>query len=202
MPHKIYQPAEDSYLLAEIVSDYLKKLSKKEKNNIKFLDMGTGSGIQAETCLKSGIPNKNIIAVDINPEPIRYIKNLNLGIKIIHSDLFSKILKNKETKFDLIIFNPPYLPEHKYDKLLDTTGGKHGDETIIKFIKQLKYYLAKNGVCFLLTSSLTPELKWKKQAKQNNLNIKKLATKNLFQERLYVWKITKTKRYIKILKSG
>ncbi|MBI2628989.1 methyltransferase domain-containing protein [Candidatus Pacearchaeota archaeon] len=191
MPNPLYEPAEDSYFLAEIISDYLKKLSKKEKDNIKILDMGTGSGVQSINCLKVGISNKNIFAIDINKEAIKHVKNLNLGIKTIKSNLFSKLPTNKNNKFNLIIFNPPYLPEDKYNNLPDTTGGKHGDEIIIKFVKQLSSYLEKNGVCFLLTSSLTPESRWKNEIKKQKLNVNKIKTKNLFQEKLYVWKITK-----------
>jgi release factor glutamine methyltransferase len=181
----IYQPAEDSYFLCEIISDYLIKLTENQRPKIKVLDMGTGSGIQTINCLKNKIKKQNITAIDINPDAIKETKKLK--IKSIKSDLFSKV--NKNSQFDLIIFNPPYLPEHKYDNQKDTTGGKKGDETIIKFIKQLNPHLSNNGVCFLLTSSLTPESAWKSEAKKQNLKIKLIASKNLFQEKLFIWKI-------------
>src|SRR3989338_462404 len=146
--------------------------------------MGTGSGIQLINCLKAGILKNNILAIDINKEAIK-----NFKIKTIKSNLFSKIPKNKKLKFDLIIFNPPYLPENKYDKLPDTTGGKKGDETFIRFIKQLNGYLTKNGVCFLLISSLTPDSDWLAEAKKQKLNVNKIKTKSLFQEKLYIWEI-------------
>ena len=50
-----YQPAEDSYFLAEIVSSYLSKIQENIKKEMKVLDMGTGSGIQAKTCIDNGI---------------------------------------------------------------------------------------------------------------------------------------------------
>ena len=112
---------------------------------------------------------------------------LTIGvINVVKSDLFEKL--NKKEKFNLIIFNPPYLPENKYDKLPDTTGGKKGDETIIRFIKNLKTHLKEKGVCFLLTSSLTPN-SWKKEIKKQKLKIKKVSEKSLFMEKLYVWEI-------------
>ena len=46
----IYQPAEDSYLLQETLKQYLKSKSK----NIKILDMGSGTGIQAKTARDLG----------------------------------------------------------------------------------------------------------------------------------------------------
>jgi len=120
----IYQPAEDSYLLQETIKDFLKDKNK----NIKILDMGSGSGIQAETCLN--LDFKNIFCADIDPEVIRYLKEK--GLNIIKSNLFSNISK----KFDLIIFNAPYLPEDERepeDIKLATTAGKKVMKLLLNF---------------------------------------------------------------------
>ena len=178
----VYNPEEDSYLLAESAKKYIFKLKSK---NIKILDLGTGSGFQSKNLIDLGIKKENITASDIDSSALNEAKEL--GVKTIKSNLFSKI----KEKYDLIIFNPPYLPEDKYDKRVDTAGGKKGDELILKFIKQLKNHLTKKGVCFLLTSSLTPEKNWKKIARLEKLNVKKIASKKLFFEELYIWKITK-----------
>jgi release factor glutamine methyltransferase len=173
----IYQPSDDSYLLASV----LKKYSK----NKKILDIGTGSGIQALTALKSGA--SFVIASDINPEAKDYLKEHN--IPFIHSDLFSSIID----KFDLIIFNSPYLPEDKREpssSALSTTGGKHGDETILKFLKQAKLHLNKNGIILLLLSSLTPKEKIKKLLNKLGFHHNVIASKKLFMETLYVWEIS------------
>jgi release factor glutamine methyltransferase len=174
---EIYQPAEDSYFLAEIVKKHLKD------KNIKICDMGTGSGFQSKNLISFGVPKQNILAVDLNPQAIKNAKSLGIPLKI--SDLFSNI----KQKFDLILFNPPYLPQDKFDKKIDTTGGKKGDEIISKFISQLFSHLNPLGSAFLLTSSMTPD-SWKKVAKINNLSFKKIATKNIFFEKLYIWEIT------------
>jgi release factor glutamine methyltransferase len=174
---EIYTPKEDSFFLAKQLEKFLKTKDK----NIKVLDMGTGSGILAETALKSGIHKKNILAVDINPEAVK--KLTARGIKSIHSDLFSEVKK----KFDLVVFNPPYLPQHRYDKEKDTTGGKKGDETIIRFLKQVNKYLKKDGAVLLLLSSLTPRKKIDKELQEQNLKKRKLAEKKLFFEKLEVW---------------
>ena len=91
----------------------------KHGTDIKLLDLGTGSGIQSKTALKAGVKKKNILASDINPEAL---KKLKPKFRTIKSDLFDKI-KTKD-KFDLIVFNPPYLPESKYDKEKDTKSGE------------------------------------------------------------------------------
>ena len=174
----MYLPKEDSYFLSEILADYLKDIPKKEKVKIKVLDMGSGSGIQAETMRKAGI--KNIFCCDIDKEAIKFVKGR--GFKAVHSNLFSKI----KNKFNLIVFNPPYLPESEYDKQKDTTGGILGDETILKFLKQAKKQLNKNGKIFLLFSSLTPQERIRQELKRQKLKIEKTYEKKLFFETIYI----------------
>lgn len=179
--NNVYQPAEDSYLLAEELSKIIKRI--RNPQNIKLLDMGSGSGIQAETCIKAGIKRENILAIDINEKAIEILKSK--GLKAINSNLFSNI--NKKERFNLIIFNPPYLPEDKHDKKRDTTGGKTGSETILRFLKQAKDHLTKNGRIITILSSLTNPKFIKRNAK--DYRIKQLARKRLFFEELYVWLI-------------
>lgn len=174
---EIYSPAEDSYLLSNILSKFVKN------KDIKALDMGSGSGIQGETLINLGIEQRNITLVDINSNAIKHLKKTFPQSKVIKSNLFSKV----KGKFDLVIFNPPYLPEDKFDKEKDTSGGKVGDETIIKFLKQLKKHLNNNGKCFLLTSSLTPMKNIKQEFK--NYKTKIIAHKKLFFEELFVYEI-------------
>lgn len=176
----MYAPSDDSYLLAETLKNYLK--NNKDKN-IKILDLGSGSGIQAETCRKLGF--NNITAIDIDGKAVSFLNEK--GIKAIKSNLFSNI--NKKIKLDLIIFNPPYLPENKYDKEKDTTGGKKGYETIIKFLKQAKRHLNKNGEILLLFSSLSKPKIIKREAKNMGYGMELLATKKLFFEELFVYLI-------------
>ncbi|MBI3623941.1 methyltransferase [Candidatus Pacearchaeota archaeon] len=174
---EIYPPSKDSYLLVEVLKKYVK--NKK----IKALDMGSGSGIQAESLINIGIKKENMTIVDINPKAIVHLKTQFPKSQVIKSNLFEKV----KGKFDLIVFNPPYLPENKHDKEKDTSGGKKGDETILKFLKQLKKHLNKNGRCFLLTSSLTPMERIKQEFK--NYKVKQVAKKKLFYEELTAWEI-------------
>ncbi|MBI2106380.1 methyltransferase [Candidatus Woesearchaeota archaeon] len=172
----MYEPDEDSFLLVKQV----KKLAKDKK----VLDMGTGFGILAETALESGA--KDVLAVDIDEEVIEFVKSK--GIKVKTSDLFSNI----DEKFDLIIFNPPYLPE---DELEDfeirnvTTGGKEGYEIIERFLIDAKKYLNKNGEILIVFSSLTNKEKVDSILNENKYKFKCLETKKMFFEELYVYLI-------------
>ena len=81
----VYSPAEDSYLL----SSQLIKILKNKNKNIKILDMGAGSGIQAKTCLKLGF--NNILCVDIDKQSIKSLKKTK-----IKNSQFRLILKHKK----------------------------------------------------------------------------------------------------------
>jgi release factor glutamine methyltransferase len=100
----VYEPAEDSFLVA----DYLAQVVKK--GDI-VLDVGTGCGILAVVAARKA---KNVVATDINPHAVKCAKlnaktnRVNNKTDVRLGDLFKPIRKTE--KFDLIIFNAPYLP--------------------------------------------------------------------------------------------
>mgnify|MGYP003974967741 CR=1 FL=1 len=180
MIEQIYTPEKDSFLMKNVLKEKLPKLLKNTPN-LKFLEIGSGSGVQLETALKLGVKRKNIFACDINREATRHCKKL--GFNCVNSNLFQKI----KNKYDIIIFNPPYLPENENepeDSKLATTGGKNGGELINKFLKRAKQHLTKNGRIFLLTSSLTKKIDWQNYKKRKISNVK------IFFEELYMWELT------------
>lgn len=172
----VYQPEDDSYLMQTCVKKFVKP-------GMKVLDMGTGSGIQAETAFKLGAV---VHAVDKNPLAIKIVKNKLPKTEVYESDLFSNI----EEKFDLIIFNAPYLPNNKKDPDMALDAGPEGYEIIIKFLEEAKDYLEIGGKILLLFSSLSNKNIIEKAAKKDYVfeEIMQLA---MFFEKLYVYKFEK-----------
>ncbi len=178
---QIYEPAEDSYLLQKYVRKYAQG---------RVLDIGTGSGIQALAASKV-IDVREVIAIDINKEAIKQLQEkakLDKKIKPKFSNLFEKV----STKFDTIIFNPPYLPQDKgiTDKAL--YGGKKGYELSEKFFKQASQYLAPKGKILFLFSSLTNKDKIDQFIENNLLEAKLLEKIRIHFEDLFVYLIKKT----------
>ena len=175
----IYEPAEDSYLLSETLEKEVPSLLE-ENAELKVLEVGVGSGVQLKTLLHIGVKKENILGCDINPDAILHCKNL--GFNIIESDLFSEI----EGKFDLIIFNPPYLPKEKgedEESQLATTSGVKGSKLINKFLKKAGSFLTPNGEILLLISTFTKGINWRDYQKEI------LTGKKIFFEGLEVWRI-------------
>lgn len=175
----IYQPAEDSYLMSEHLEKIIPNLLS-ENSELKFLEIGVGSGINLKTVLKSGVKKENILGTDINPESVEHCKGL--GFDCVFSDLFD----NVEGKFDLIIFNPPYLPldeNEPSDSRRATTGGKKGNEIIIRFLEQAKNHLGPQGRIFLITSSLSESIDFSKFGYESV----KVGEMKLFFEKLILW---------------
>lgn len=174
----IYKPDSDSFLLENEVKKYAKGKS--------VLDIGSGSGILAKTALESGA--KSVLCNDIDSDAIKFLKRKEFNA--IQSDLFSNI----KGKFDLIVFNPPYLPrDYREDKesRLATTGGKRGDEIIVRFLGAVKRHLTKNGIVLIVISSLTPKRKILNLIRTKKMQRKIIARERFFMEKLDVWEIKK-----------
>lgn len=177
----IYQPAEDSYLMSRILKQQLPDLLI-ENPNLKFLEIGVGSGIHLQTASNTGVKKENIFSSDINPNSVDHCNIL--GFNCVYSDLFENI----KGKFNLIIFNPPYLPQdpkEPEESALITTGGIKGNEIILRFLKEAKDHLEKDGKIFLITSSISEDVDF------NDLGYKEkeLGCEKLFFERLCVWEL-------------
>ena len=191
---EIYEPREDSFLLAEQVKKYAKGI---------VLDLGTGSGIQALTAAeKKNV--KLVVGLDKSEKAVNYCKNRvkNKKIIFVQSDLFSSlkesiIKKNKNFKkikngFDTVIFNPPYLPEDLRLKDLTIYGGKKGYEILERFFSEVNNYLKPDGIILIVFSSLTKKDKVDGFVMNNLLEYRLLNKKHVFFEDLFVYLIEKT----------
>lgn len=123
----------------------------------KVLDVGTGTGALA-LAIKAAHPTAEIWASDLSTEALELAKENaalnNLDIQFVQSNL----LQNISDSFDLIISNPPYLPENdqldaqpevKYDPTLALYAGADGLALARPLAEQAEQHLNKNGVLLL-----------------------------------------------------
>ena len=139
----------------EIIIDNVLRLTKN-KNKLKILDIGIGSGCILLSILKE---KKNFYGtgIDISKKCINISKlnaiNLNLAnrLKLYKSD----VDKFNLGKYDLIVSNPPYINNYKlkyldkdvfdYEPKLALNGGLDGLSEIRKVIKKSSELIKKNG---------------------------------------------------------
>tara|TARA_Y100000310_G_C20671215_1_gene810409 strand:+ start:435 stop:1064 length:630 start_codon:yes stop_codon:yes gene_type:complete len=207
----IYDPEEDSFLLQKFVKKYAKGL---------VLDMGTGSGIQAVSAsenadlvigldinkdvikyCKRNIKNKNIHFFKSNlfevfEDNFFFYDKVENKIEVYNKKKVSdrekrRTLAKKQIKFDVIAFNPPYLPQELQERDERLEGGKKGYEVIAKFLNNVSNYLKKDGKVLLLFSSFTNKGKVDLLIKKNNLRFVELEKKHIFFEDLYVYYVAK-----------
>jgi len=172
-----YEPREDSFLMLEA-------LAESSLHGLRILDMGTGSGILAAYCARRGA---DVTASDIDLDAIRALQltsdRMGISIKLVTCDLFSEIPE----RFDIVVFNPPYLPSSTIgDRTTD--GGKHGTEVISRFLDEVTEHLVGNGRGMLVVSSLNdPEHLMMRHA---GLSFRRVRERSLFFERLFVLEAT------------
>jgi release factor glutamine methyltransferase len=148
---EVYDPSEDSFLFAE---------NLRVEQGARVLDMGTGSGILG---ILAATRASAVLEVDVNPYAIRCAKQnaaLNRvggNMAFLQGDLFAPL--GETAKFDLILFNAPYLPSEKDEE--ETwlgrawAGGANGREVIDRFIIQAPAHLERDGRILLLQSTLS-----------------------------------------------
>lgn len=199
----VYSFSEDSELLLKNVMEYIKE---NKISNANILEMGCGSGVLIYK-LATIFKNNNYFAIDIDPEAITETKQKTKdfeNIKVIKSDLFEELKKsdkknnknnkqNEKTTFDLIFFNPPYLPNDKEFNSIDIHGGKQGNEITLRFLEESTQFINEKSVIFIIVSSLSKPRTINKFLKKNLFFYDIVDQKSFFYETLYVYRIKQQK---------
>ncbi len=148
----VYAPSDDTFLM-------LRALERVRVSGKRVLEIGTGTGIIAIFIAKMGA---HVTAVDINPEAVKCAREnarMNkVALNVFESDLFERVPKNDP--FDIIVFNPPYLPEDEEDEneksqlSLAWKGGGSGIEVTKRFLEEAHARLTEKGEIYAVLSSL------------------------------------------------
>jgi len=166
------------------------------RNNLDILDMGCGQIALLGLYLKKLFPNSRVLSADIYDEFIENARQIaeenHLNIELLQSDLFSRI----HTRFDVITFNPPYVPvgfdrhDLAHDKI--RFSGIDGADLMRQFLKECGAHLKPQGVVFLgINCFYIPEKHCKDLIEQSGFQIDSTSRMKLNTSR--VFKIHKIK---------
>ena len=177
----VLSPRMETEELIYKVIEYIKSINK---NNIKILDLCTGSGIIGIT-LRKELESKSlkVVASDISEEALKVAKENAImneaEVKFIQSDIFENI----NEKFDIIVSNPPYIAYNdkitmednvlNYDPHLALFAEEDGMYFYREIVENAKEYLEEDGIVFF-------EIGYDQREK-----ILKLANENKFKAEVY-----------------
>jgi len=141
----VYEPAEDTFLLA----DHL-----RVREGERVLELGTGCGILAVLAAEQG---GRVVATDVSEAALRcawlnaWRHGVGDRVEFRRGELFSPVVSST---FDLILFNPPYLPEEGREDPR-WSGGRSGRRVLDPFLSELPFHLSPNGRALFVQSSLS-----------------------------------------------
>ena len=173
----MYAPSDDTFLLADCIIQY---------NGRWALEIGVGSGLLLD------ILQKNFTYVagsDIDLQALQQCKqqtsSSSSNVLLVCCDAGSAF---DIGKFDLIVSNPPYLPNDDNNNSLDPTvhGGPTGIEATVHFINSALPLLAGDGKLLIVISSFANSSALDKVVLENNMHKKVVKEKRLFYETLSI----------------
>ena len=152
-------PRPETEELVELAKIEIQNLKSKIQN-LKLLDIGTGSGIIPIT-LKKHFPYAEISAIDISEKALEIAKKNaefhQANIQFIQQDYLNTKL---EENYDIIISNPPYIGIEENIEIEDSVKGFEPNIALFsptsdalifykKIAKDGEKYLNENGMVFL-----------------------------------------------------
>jgi release factor glutamine methyltransferase len=139
-----------------VVEETLKISYELNRENLRILDVGTGSGA-ISIALASQLKDSTIVAVDSSMEALRIARRNAEKYELEERILFlcGNLLKPLSGKFDIVVSNPPYLSEAEFEGLPEEiqkfepkgalVSGRDGTECLRELIGNAKYCLESGG---------------------------------------------------------
>jgi len=166
---KVYEPAEDSFLLLDSLEKDQSYLAKRFHDQLAVVcELGPGSGIVTTFMMQNKMPSQNAIyfALDINPWAIQATEDTakrndcdRIYLEPIQSNLTSSL---RHSEVDVLLFNPPYVPAETIPDIPETkddidtwldlalVGGENGMKITQLVLDNLNSTLTANGVAYIL----------------------------------------------------
>jgi release factor glutamine methyltransferase len=160
--------------------------SKLVDRDWEVLDMGTGSGICAVFAAKHA---RRVVAVDINAAAVRcarinaQLNHLEHKIDLRHGDLFAPV---SGERFDLILFNPPFLRGAPRD---DRDRAWRSSDVAERFATDLGAHLKPGGSALVLLSTFGDGRVFLEEFYKQRFEISVLAERRFINERVTIFRL-------------
>lgn len=170
----VYDPGEDSFMLLEAALDEVRA-------GEHVLEVGAGTGIVSMFLSDRA----DVVATDISP--VACMNARANGVQVVRTDLFAGV----RGPFDVVIFNPPYLPTAEEERLhswLDRAfdGGPTGREVLRRFVEGVGSILPPCGRVLTVISSLTDIDECVSLFEQCGFSVRRARSEKAFFEQLVV----------------
>jgi release factor glutamine methyltransferase len=173
-------PRTGEFLASRIDSQLLAR-------DAEVLDMGTGSGVCAVFAARHA---RRVVAVDINPEAVRcaslnaLLNHLEHKIDVRQGDLFAPV---STERFDLILFNPPFVVGTPRD---DRDRAWRSNDVAERFAAGLADHLKPQGAALVLLSSFGDAPVFLDEFRRRSFAIRVLAERRFVNEKLAIFRLT------------
>jgi tRNA1(Val) A37 N6-methylase TrmN6 len=159
----VFGPSIDTLLMASIVAEHVRVHKPKT-----VLEVGIGSGhIYCSAAIHSGGP-LYLCGVDIEPTAVlcaatNYLRHeVTFDLKEVSGNLIIGAFDGSMfgRRFDLVVSNPPYIPEHQIRRLAgrqELRGATSGTDLVKDVLEALPLLLNDGGQALMMISSVTPD---------------------------------------------
>ena len=160
--------------------------SKLVQRDCDVLDMGTGSGVCAMFAAKHA---RRVVAVDINGAAVRcaginaLLNHLEHKIDVRHGDLFEAV---PGERFDLILFNPPFVIGAPRD---DRDRAWRSSDVAERFAAGLGAHLNPGGSALVLLSSFGDGRSFLEEFCKQGLEVSVFAERSFVNEKLTLFRL-------------
>jgi release factor glutamine methyltransferase len=160
--------------------------SRLVPRDCEVLDMGTGSGICAVFAARHA---RRVVAVDINAAAVRcaginaLLNDVEDKIDLRHGDLFAPVL---DERFDLILFNPPFVQGPPRD---DRDRAWRSNDVAERFAAGLAAHLKPAGSALVLLSTFGDGYVFLEEFRKHNFEVSVLAERRFVNERLTIFRL-------------
>ncbi len=193
----VYFPAEDTFFLIDTI--------EVPSSIKKIVEIGSGSGIISIVLAKRN-PHIQFLISDISFSATKAIK-YNLQLNSIQNQVdivcMDKIEAVHYLDSEIIIWNPPYLPDNEESGNLSSlnklmlVGGEKGYEETYEMLDSLRKNKV-NASFYTIFSSLSWQEDNIQELKKNRIELEIMGELSLFFEKLYLVKINFCERNDKL----